>query len=617
MTSDLGADGVDAVAGHGATAHAAEFQGGVDDTSETLAGDEAGGGGEAVRLEALGEVLPPPPRSDGAGHDGVGVAAVGAEDPGDTDGHPVGEVLAVLHAVADEVEVLDDGLEGADDAHDDGEDGAGLGDGELGHGDGLGDGLPGEDGGGTEGARLLGPHLLPDAGVGGHEQDKDAGREEDADAGADGLGVELQVGGRAQEEADAEVGDQGGGDVGGTRGDTAGDEVDALGGLDVEALAGGDAAKDELGGLGGGGERGAVGDGAAVDAEEGEEQAEDAGEDGEAGVHVELDVADDAGDGGEDEGAGGPDPDGHLLARGRKVLDEAVLGVGHAGVLGEEGVVLAARLHAVVDAAGAGAEGELCAVDEDADVQDELDHGVDDEDHDAGPQHPVARGRHPVGVVADLHDAKVDHVGPLLALGVSLDAHGLAVVHEGRSDDAPGDKGPEPPGQGGVDSDEHAGAEEGGDVEPQEDVPVVQNAIGVLGDDDVDEGAGEAVTQGLDLLGGVGGSAADGVHGADGQGGRGGWVSESAFERRAQKGEARCILPGDVDDEELAQGHGREEAEEGAGDGDGQDAAKVLTRVLGHEVELVHGGEGGDEETGHAAGTGGSGLDDGAGVGAC
>jgi hypothetical protein len=89
------------------------------------------------------------------------------------------------------------------------------------------------------------------------------------------------------------------------------------------------------------------------------------------------------------------------------------------------------------------------------------------------------------------------------------------------------------------------------------------------------------------------------VHGANGHGcGSGG-------------GEDEVQLASDVDDEELAERDSSEETEEGAHEGDCDDATEILLGLVGEETELVHGWETGNEETGKTTGTSGRGLDDG------
>lgn len=115
---------------HSTTRHLTKLERSVDHASKTLSSNQTSRNSESVRLEVLGEILGPPPGSDGAEQDGVGVAAVGTQYPSDTNRHPVGEPLAELLTLADEVEVLEDGLEYTPDAHDNREDAAAPRDGE-------------------------------------------------------------------------------------------------------------------------------------------------------------------------------------------------------------------------------------------------------------------------------------------------------------------------------------------------------------------------------------------------------------------------------------------------------------------------------------------------------
>lgn len=571
-----------------------------------------------MHLVVVVEELAPPPGGDGTEENGVGVAGVRAENPSDTDGHPVGEPVTVLLAGTDEPEVLDDGLDSTEDTHGDREVGGGLGDGDAGHGDSSGNSLPSSNGGSGEGADISGVVAgLVDTRVGRHEEDEDTGSQEDGHESTHGLGVELQLGRGLEEETNSEIADKGVGNVGSTGGDVTGDKVDSLSGLDVE-VALGDTTVDELRSLGGGSKRSTIGDSTTVDGHEGENNTEDTGEESKTSVHVELNLGDNHGEDESGDGSSDPDPGRDLLVRGSKVLDTTI-GISLGGLLGEPGVVRAAGDKAVVDGAGRLADGELGTVPDNLSVEEELNEGVDHEDHDTGPEHPVS-GRGDVTRLIDTgHNAESSDAFPLAL--TNLDTNALAVVDKERTDQTPSNNGTSPPREGGVETDEDTGAEESGsqldvpapvlrleetggsvsgpDVEPGEDVPVVEDTVSVLSNADDEKGNDEGNAERLDLSDGISGTGTNSVHGSDGHGSGGG------------RGEDKVQLARNVDDEEASEGNSSEETEEGADKGDGEDAAEILLGVVGEQVETVHGGETGDEDTGHTTGTGGGGLDDG------
>ena len=129
-------------------------------------------------------------------------------------------------------------------------------------------------------------------------------------------------------------------------------------------------------------------------------------------------------------------------------------------------------------------------------------------------------------------------------------------------------------------------------------MPVVEDTIGILSNADDKESDDESNAKSLDLLNGIVSTRADGVHGSNGHGSGG------------RSREHKVQLAGDVDDEESSKRDGGEKTEEGADEGDGENATEILLRVVRHEVQAVHGGETSDEDTGHTTSTGGSGLDD-------
>ena len=352
---------------------------------------------------------------------------------------------------------------------------------------------------------------VPDARVGRHEEDEDTRGKEDGDDAANGLGVELLVRWRLEEETNAEVADKSSSDISSTGSVDTGDQVDALGLGDGVAVLG-DTTVDELRCLGRSSQGSDVGDGTTVDGQEGEDDTENAGEDGEASVHVVLNVADNGGNGSEGEGTDDPDPGGDLLAGGRKVLNEDRVARALGNLLLEELVALAALLEVVVDGDGALVGSELDTVPQDTEVQKELSHGVDNEDHDTGPEEPVTRRGNVARSTDATHGVEGVPALPLGVLGKLLETNALAVVDEKGTDETEGEDGTAEPRDGSVETDEDTRTEESGsqldvptpvvdvlgpvavaapDVEPGEDVPVVQDAISVLRDNDVNKGTEE------------------------------------------------------------------------------------------------------------------------------
>lgn len=364
-----------------------------------------------------------------------------------------------------------------------------------------------------------------------------------------------------------------------------------------------------------------VSDSAAIDTEEGKDKTKQTGENGEAGVHVELKLSDDAGNSKEDDGADEPDPHGDLILWGSKVLDKTIILIGLGGLLLDKGNTLTLGLQGVVDSAAQGSDGELGTIVDDSEVNEEFNQAVDDEDHDTGPEEPVSGRWDVVGVGGTRQTVEGHEAFPLGSGLATLNSDALSVVNKERTSECPGKDGTSPPGDGGVQANQDTGAEEGRgqldvptpvvrlkqsvvavaapDEEPDKDVPVVQDAIGVLAHDDEEEGSDEGVAKSLDLLQGIGGTGSDGVHRTDGHGGGSGG------------GEDEVQLSGDVDDEELSKRDSGEETEEGADKGDGENTAEIALGVVREKFQPVHGGETGHEDTGHATGAGSSSLDDG------
>lgn len=513
--------------------------------------------------------------------------------------------------------MLDDSLDSAENTHGNGEVGGGLGDRDAGHGDSSSDSLPSSDGGSSEGADISGIVAgSVDAGVGRHEEDEDTGGKEDGDDSTHGLGVELQLGRSLEEETNSEVADERVGNISSTGSNVTGNKVDSLGVLDGEVVLG-DTTVDKLGSLGGSSKRSTVGDSATIDGHESEDDTEDTGEESKTSVHVELNLTDDHGENESSESTGDPDPSRDLVLSGSKVLNTTI-GISLGSLLSEPSVAVTTGLESVVDGASGLVDGELDTIPDDLSVEEELNERVDHEDHDTGPEHPVSGRGNVVGVVDTSHDAESSDAFPLTLTDGNTNA--LTIVNEKRTDETPGDDGTTPPRDSGVETDEDTGAEESGseldvptpvlrlkktaggvsrpDVEPGEDVPVVKNTIGILSNTDDEQSNDESNTQSLDLSERISRTGSNSVHGSN---------SHSGSSRRR---EDEVKLPGDIDDEESSERNSSEETEEGADEGDGEDTAKVLLGVVGEEVETVHGGETGDEDTGHTTSASGSGLDD-------
>lgn len=231
---------------------ASKRQGSVDDAPQPFTSYQASGNRKGIHVKVFAKVLLPPPRRDAAKQDGVGVSAISPQDPSHADRHPIGKIVPVLFSRADEIEVLDNGLQSGDNPHHNGEDGARKRNGNLGRRDGLRNGLPRHDRGCLEGTShhlFLWQVSTPYARVRGHEEDKDSRRQEDRDQRAYGLGVELVLGGRLEQKANPKVGHQAVGNVCTARRDVAGYQVDSLG-ISNTVIALCDAAVHQLRGLG-------------------------------------------------------------------------------------------------------------------------------------------------------------------------------------------------------------------------------------------------------------------------------------------------------------------------------------------------------------------------------
>lgn len=328
-----------------------------------MGGKHTSSDGVAINLPCAHAVLSP----DGS-HDGANQGSVGEHgrrnDPREGDGAPVGEPVAVLLALSDQVLVADNGLDHGNNTHDNRKYAAGKRDRDVGNGHGLGDGGPGGNRGNHKGA-VLGEAGVVDARVGGCEEHKEAGGEPDGEECADGLRDPLLDGGgtnlfpvrdqniesmevQTYQEAGSEIGCQFGSNTSTAGGETTGHQVELLGVEDGVAGAGRGTAKDELRCLGCGSEGRLVGDGADLDGEEGEEEGEDDGQDGKAGVHFPLEVENNHGQHSGEDGARHPDPVLDLLMGRCGILDEVAV-VGAGGLLGKELAGLSAGKKLVVD----------------------------------------------------------------------------------------------------------------------------------------------------------------------------------------------------------------------------------------------------------------------------
>lgn len=102
-------------------------------------------------------------------------------------------------------------------------------------------------------------------------------------------------------------------------------------------------------------------------------------------------MADDTSNGHEGDSTGNPHPNSDLLTGRSEVLNKAGALETLGGLLLDELVALTTLLEVVVDGDGALADSVLQTIVDDAEVKNEFGHGVDDENHDTGPEEPVAR----------------------------------------------------------------------------------------------------------------------------------------------------------------------------------------------------------------------------------
>ena len=138
-------------------------------------------------------------------------------------------------------------------------------------------------------------------------------------------------------------------------------------------------------------------------------------------------------------------------------------------------------------------------------------------------------------------------------------------------------------------------------MDPGKDVPVVQDADGVVGHNTVNQGKYKGVGEAFELLHGHNASSGPRMHRPNRQ-------TDSSGGR-----EHELELSGDLDDEEFPEGSGIEETDEIAHNRDGEDGADIIARVspFSHGACPVQGWNGRDEEAGNAAGARRSRLDDG------
>lgn len=136
------------------------------------------------------------------------------------------------------------------------------------------------------------------------------------------------------------------------------------------------------------------------------------------------------------------------------------------------------------------------------------------------------------------------------------------------------------------------------DVNPSEEVPVVENTNSVQRSHAMANADTERDTKRLELANSVSGTSNAGMHGANSQ------------SRGGVGGEHEPQLSGSSDDEELAQGSNEEESEERAADRQREDLANISRGCAVHDAETVHGRDTGHEDTSDTSSTGSGCLDD-------
>ena len=419
-------------------------------------GIRTSGNSIAVEIPGSHAVLPPHCGYDGSKKGSGGVNCL-RNDPRDSNSTPVGEPLAVLLALANQVKVAEDTLRDRDETHDDGKDTALGRDLDGGVSDGLRNSSPGRDGWDKEGTVLN--LLVDDARVGAGEENEKAGSQPHRAKGANGLSDELLDGGGAKQKPSTEIADKSVGDISTTSSKTGSSQIELLGVCDAEATSLGSGTKDELRSLGGGGKGSGIGDGANLDGKEGEEEGKQAGEDGQARMHLPLEMEDDNGNNDSDNQAENPHPVLDLLIGAGGILDLITRLDAGGTVLGEEGVGLALGNQLLVDGGTRLVPNGLETVANDLVLHKEFSHGGAHHDHDTGPEQPIPGRRRLLAEVPE----RVERVVriPLGVVGVELLADALAVVHKERANEGPGAQRTDEHGDGGIETDQDTGTNEG------------------------------------------------------------------------------------------------------------------------------------------------------------
>lgn len=605
----------------------------TNNTSQSLTGNQTSSNGETISLPRNRLPLSPDGGSNGT-HDGRNGVDGPWNDKTKGNSTPIRKPLLILLARSLEIEVTEDSLNDGGGTKHDGEDTGVERDTDIWVSDGTSDGGPGLDGWCREWTALAGARVV-DTWVGGGEEDKDTWGEPDGDEGSDHLGIPLLVWWSAEEETGTEIRGQGDGDISTTGSDGTGDQVKLLGlgdmvntigtcDTEVVALAGdvgGGTTHNQLGSLCGGSEWGDISDGSDLNAEEGKEEGEDQGEDGEPWVHLPLDVANNHGHDSGGDKTNHPHPVLDLLLWGSEISNnEVITGNAVAGVLLGEGVGLALGasalgqtfVHLVPD--GLESDTNNLVLDE------QLNERAADHDHDSWPEEPITWRWLLSWMVQSREGKESGEVFPGSILAV-IDTNTLALGDENWADDTPGHDGTRQHGEGGVEANEHTGADKswspfdvpspvlnvespvglavsGPDVDPCHWVPVVKDTNGIVRGNSLDEGYHKGPGETLELAGSIKGTGSTSVHGADGDGSGGSsWKDE-------------LELAGNLNDEEAAEWSDHEDTEEGADNGQGEDTANIVLWGSSEKLQLVHGWEGGDKKGRHSTSTNGGGLDD-------
>ena len=501
--------------------------------------------------------------------------------------------------------------------------------------DGTSDGSPGSNGWCSEWTAPLEVGVI-DTWVGRGEEDEDTWGKPDGDECSDHLGIPLLVWWSAEEETSTEIGDQGDGDISTTSRDRTGDQVkllglgdmvDTIGACDTEVVAlagnvGRGTAHDQLGSLCGSSEWGDVSDTSDLNAEKGEEEGKDQGKDGEPWVHLPLDVADNYRHDSAGDKTAQPHPVLDLLLFGSEISDDVLIaGVDVAGVLLRERVGLALGASALGETSVHLVPDGLQSNTNNLVLDEQLNERAADHNHDSRPEEPVTWRRLLSWAVQSTEGEESHEVLPWSFLPPGK-TNTLALGDENWTDNTPGHNGTSHHGEGGVETNEHTGADESWspfdvpspvlnvespvglavsrpDVDPSHWVPIVEDTNGVVRCNSLDEGDHESPGETLELAGSLEGTSSTSVHGADGDG----------SSRGSREDELE--LAGNLDDEEAAKWGDHEDTEEGADNGQGEDTANILLWGSSEKLQLVHGWEGGDENGGHSTSTYGGGLDDG------